>query len=118
MVEILREGWPADRQTLRVEGGKKATAYAEFAGATLHLESAPAGAEIFDADGKSLGRTPLTLNNVKPGAFAFRLAKPGFEETTVIGSIASNQVLRQTRALKKAPKKQTRDNQPSILLPP
>ncbi len=118
VVEIVREGWPAVRQTLRVEGGKKATAYAEFAGATLHLESAPAGAEIFDADGKSLGRTPLTLNNVKPGAFAFRLLKPGFEDATVIGSVEPRQVIRKSQTLKKAPKKTNRDDQPSILLPP
>lgn len=47
----------------------------------IKITSAPSGAAIF-IGGKTMGSTPLTLDNLKPGKYAVKADKPGFDPST------------------------------------
>ena len=52
----------------------------------LNLTSVPAGAEVFDGS-SFLGRTPVTLESVRAGKFAYELRLPGYSAQTVRGTV-------------------------------
>jgi hypothetical protein len=118
IIEFQRAGWPSFRKSVRIDSAKRAKAVGEFVGGVVELDSTPAGAEVFDARGGSLGRTPVILRNVRPGDFVVTVRKPGYEEATASGTVTPPETLRLKRQLKIAGANSDAQNQSEILLPP
>lgn len=51
-----------------------------LAPATLAIQSEPSGAEVF-WQGKAMGKTPLSLQDQKPGTYSLKLVLEGYQET-------------------------------------
>jgi len=85
-VKFQQRGWPAIEKTVQVDKNGTARASAEFKGGGLKITSEPSGATV-TRDGKSLGSTPLTLDNQPPGIYKFTLNLDGFRSTPLIATI-------------------------------
>jgi len=59
-----------------------------FANGSVKITSAPGGATVLQA-GRELGRTPLLIEEVKPGAVAYELRLAGYKNGTVTGAVQS-----------------------------
>ena len=84
------EGWPDERQTIKVEGGRQNVAHFVFANGSVKITSAPGGAKVI-ANGKELGQTPLVVEEVKPGEASYELRLAGYNPTTVSGKVEPQQ---------------------------
>ena len=57
---------------------------------SLEVETTPAGAELF-IDGRSMGTTPLRLENLKPAKLVIRLSKQGYKEVQKEAEVLENE---------------------------
>ncbi|MBN1403394.1 MAG: SUMF1/EgtB/PvdO family nonheme iron enzyme [Opitutales bacterium] len=80
-----REGWPDIEQQVKLDTGETVKAAGDFAYGSVALESEPSGATVYDAEGKLLGKTPLTVGNLIPGKHEFTLGDvEGYKKHTKI----------------------------------
>lgn len=61
----------------------------QFANGSVKIISAPAGATV-SLGGRTLGRTPLLLDEVKPGDVSYQLQLTGFKAAKVEGKVRPN----------------------------
>jgi formylglycine-generating enzyme required for sulfatase activity len=94
-----RPDWPERVQTVRVERQTTASALAEFAGGGLQVTSQPRGAEVW-SQGRRLGTTPLTLNDLPPGNFEFEFRLANHLNATGSGQVEARETTRVQVALK------------------
>jgi eukaryotic-like serine/threonine-protein kinase len=83
-------GWPAERQTLVVEGRNENSAHFVFANGSVKITSAPSGAMVL-ANGRTLGQTPLVIEEVKPGPVNYELRLAGYKLSSVTGQVEPQQ---------------------------
>ena len=81
-VSFQRSGWKAYDQTIEIKAAQKTRANFTYKSATVRLESTPEGADVIVA-GKSVGKTPLTLDDVAEGAFVATVQLDAYEPETV-----------------------------------
>ena len=88
--------------TVTVRGQETAAAQVEFAYGSVSLSSEPSGATVA-AGGKELGRTPLALKDLRPGAVSYRMSLDGFKAADVSGSLVAREALKLAATLEKVP---------------
>ena len=65
-------------------------ATADFVFGTVLIETSPRGVTVVDENGKVLGQSPMTLNELGPGQRNFNLQKAGFESVQITMNIEAN----------------------------
>lgn len=75
---------------LEVKRGEVTLKAFRFANGSVKIISAPAGATV-SLGGKQLGRTPLLLDELKPGEVSYQLQLAGFKSAEVRGTISPNE---------------------------
>ena len=84
------DGWPEQRQSAAVEKNSTARVRFDFGNGSVKITSAPGGAAVFQG-ASELGRTPLLLEDVKPGEVAYELRLAGFKPSPVRGAVQPKQ---------------------------
>ena len=97
---MTRDGWPAQRKTVRVSKGQQQSVDFDLRGSRLRITSDPTGATV-QGDGKNLGATPLELADVPPGAVTYTLQLAGDETATVSGAASQGAPLSLSAELNK-----------------
>ncbi|MEY2484960.1 MAG: eukaryotic-like serine/threonine-protein kinase [Verrucomicrobiota bacterium] len=86
------EGWPDEAQQLSVEAQHENPVHFLFANGSVKITSAPAGATVI-ANGRDLGKTPLVIEEVKPGPVNYELRLAGYNLKSVPGRVEPQQQL-------------------------
>lgn len=89
-VEARLLEWPAQTQRLVLEKTGEARLGFAFGNGSVKITSAPGGASVY-AGGKEIGRTPLMIEEVPPGAVAYELRLAGFKPAAVRGVVEPRQ---------------------------
>lgn len=89
----LSDGYETRRTVVLTAGGTN-EAVLVFPYGTVELTSVPAGAEVGDAAGSRLGRTPLTLRQVRPGEHRYRVQHPGCDVREALIVVGDGNVVR------------------------
>jgi hypothetical protein len=84
------DGWPEQHRTVTLERGREGDAQFVFKTGSVKITSAPGGAQVFDGD-RSLGQTPLLLEEVKPGEVRYELRLKGHKPEPVTGIVQPEQ---------------------------
>jgi eukaryotic-like serine/threonine-protein kinase len=84
------DDWPAEQQSLAVQGRHENFAHFVFANGSVKITSAPGGATVI-ASGRELGKTPLVIEEVKPGDVTYDLRLAGYKITSVTGKVEPRQ---------------------------
>ncbi len=84
------DGWPAEQQSLAVQGQHENSAHFVFANGSVKITSAPGGATVL-ANGRELGQTPLVIEEVKPGPLNYELRLAGYKLTSITGHVEPQQ---------------------------
>jgi serine/threonine protein kinase len=84
------DGWPAEQQSLAVQGQQENSAHFVFANGSVKITSAPGGATVL-ANGRALGQTPLVIEEVKPGDVTYELQLAGYKPGSVSGKVKPQQ---------------------------
>jgi hypothetical protein len=74
-----------------VRAGDTNTVPVSFQYGTAVVESTPPGASVYDVNGLERGVTPLTLSELQPGTWRFKLQLYNYEPATLTFSVAPNQ---------------------------
>ena len=82
--------WPPAKQSVTVENHHEVSAQFEFGFGSVKITSAPSGATVIH-DGVELGRTPLLLEEIKPGAVEYELRLAGSQPARVRGEVQAEQ---------------------------
>jgi hypothetical protein len=91
-VSFQRPGWPEQHLSYELRPGATQLT-AQFPIGSVRVESKPAGAQVF-RDGKLIGRTPLELPQLPPGAIAVRVSEKGFKSERLAGQVETGKTLR------------------------
>lgn len=78
------------KDRIEIRRGEVALKTFQFANGSVKIISAPAGATV-SLGGKELGRTPLLLDEVKPGEVTYQLQLSGFKAAEVHGAVRPNE---------------------------
>jgi len=78
---------------LVIEDNESRTVRFPFSCGSVALESEPSGAAVV-SNGTPVGRTPLRLEYVRPGAYTYELSKDGFRASIVSGTLEPGGSLR------------------------
>src|SRR4029453_8715387 len=84
------DGWPDEQQRIDVDAQRENTARFVFANGSVKITSAPGGATVI-ANGRELGRTPLVIEEVKPGPVRYELRLVGYKSAVVTGEVTAQQ---------------------------
>ena len=84
------DGWPDERQSIVVEAQRENPAHFVFANGSVKITSAPGGATVL-ANERELGKTPLVIEEVKPGSVTYELRLAGYKTTSVTGQVEPQQ---------------------------
>jgi hypothetical protein len=84
------DGWPAEQQSLAVQGQHENSAHFVFANGSVKITSAPGGATVL-TNGRALGQTPLVIEEVKPGPVNYELRLAGYKLSSVTGQVEAQQ---------------------------
>ena len=84
------DGWPEERQTIDIRPNQENSAQFVFANGSIKITSAPGGASVL-SNGRELGRTPLVIEEVKPGKVNYELHLAGYKPAVVRGEVAPQQ---------------------------
>ena len=84
------DGWPDERQTIDVKPNQENSAQFVFANGSIKVTSAPGGASVL-SNGRELGRTPLVIEEVKPGKVNYELRLAGYKPAVVTGEVTPQQ---------------------------
>ena len=79
--------WPESRRTVEVERGANPPVEFAFRNGSVKITSAPGGATVV-RNGTELGRTPLLIDEVEPGAVQYELRLAGYKPALVTGTVA------------------------------
>ena len=79
------------QKSVQVKAGKTNELSVQFSLGAVQIESAPTGAQVSNADGHFLGRTPLELDDLPTQPTQFKLSLPGYEPASVDLEIVANQ---------------------------
>jgi formylglycine-generating enzyme required for sulfatase activity len=94
--------WPEQKRTLAINPAQPADVRFEFLPGRVKITSAPGGASVM-ANGQDMGRTPLLLENVEPGAVHYELHLAGFQPLALDGEVkAGEQTFLGGRFMKRA----------------
>ena len=77
-LQLSKPHWPVRKELFVIYRSRPAQLAAEYESYSLDLVSSPAGAEVRNSEGTSLGVTPMPLNGLPPGPLALSLHKEGF----------------------------------------
>ncbi|MGZ5022586.1 MAG: protein kinase domain-containing protein, partial [Chthoniobacterales bacterium] len=83
---VARSGGSELRDKVEIKRGEMATKIFEFANGSVKIISAPAGATVVE-NGRELGKTPLLLDEIRPGPVQYELRLAGFKPASVSGTI-------------------------------
>ena len=83
------DGWPEQHQTLEVGAERENSAHFVFRNGSVKISSAPSGATVFQGE-RELGRTPLLIQEVKPGAVRYDLRLAGYKPASITGESRRN----------------------------
>ncbi len=84
------DGWPDERQKIDIGPRRDNSAHFVFANGSVKITSAPGGAAVL-ASGRELGKTPLVIEEVKPGDVAYELRLAGYKSTSLTGKVEPRQ---------------------------
>jgi eukaryotic-like serine/threonine-protein kinase len=84
------DDWPAEQQSLAVQGQQENSAHFVFANGSVKITSAPSGATVL-ANGRALGQTPLVIEEVRPGDVTYELQLAGYKPGSVSGKVKPQQ---------------------------
>jgi formylglycine-generating enzyme required for sulfatase activity len=90
-VTLSRGDWQI-KGTATVERAAITTYSSNFAYGSVEITSDPPGADVMQ-DGNEIGKTPLSLKNLKPGPVNYTLQLKGYDPAPVSGTITENQQL-------------------------
>ena len=93
-VVLSRPGWEDQSFPVAVERHDTASVLGDFADGEIVVESTPSGAAVLDRGGDELGVTPLRLEDMKPGDYAFTLRRQGYQGVEVKGRVTARTTLR------------------------
>ena len=82
--------WPPEKKSVTVENHREVSTRFEFGFGSVKITSAPSGATVI-RDGTELGRTPLLLEEIKPGAVEYELRLAGSKSARVQGTVQPEQ---------------------------
>ncbi len=88
-VVAKQAGWELKDQ-IEIKRGEVTLKTFQFANGSVKIISAPAGATV-SSGGRELGRTPLLLDDVKPGEVSYELQLTGFKAAEVQGKVQPNE---------------------------
>jgi len=91
-VVALRHGDQRE-ETALVQRGSTKNLEVKFTYGSAMLESEPSGATVETSDGRSRGRTPIRLDELRPGRWEFVLHRDDYEPAQVSLDIASDQTV-------------------------
>lgn len=80
-ITYKRAGWPDYKEIVTVQEKGQARSSFQYVGGELRVTTTPSGATV-KAGERTLGRTPLTLENVDPGALSLDITLDGWEPET------------------------------------
>ena len=92
-VSISRANWPNYVTTVSVERNASAKVQSTFVGGSVEITSTPAGAMILRDNQTQVGVTPLTLNDLIPGAVAFTVSMRGMDPVPLTGKVEAGKKL-------------------------
>ncbi len=78
--------WPEQRQKIELARAQDAAVVFKFPRGSVKITSAPAGASVF-AEGRQIGKAPLLLEDLEPGAVAYELRMSEFEPVRLTGEV-------------------------------
>ena len=84
------DGWPEQHQTMEVVAKRENAAHFVFRNGSVKISSAPSGATVFEGE-RELGRTPLLIQEVRPGTVRYDLRLAGYKPTAITGEVAPQQ---------------------------
>ena len=99
-VRFERSGWPDVVQVGQVLTGGTQTVQAEFVDGAIMLTSEPSGAEVYSAEKKLLGKTPLNLDGQIPGEKTYTLRLKGYCSTSLVGVVRGRETAQARATLK------------------
>ncbi len=79
--------WPESRRSVTVAEGMNGAVRFAFRNGSVKITSAPGGATVL-GDGVELGRTPLLIDEVAPGAVRYELRLTGYKPALVSGTVS------------------------------
>jgi len=82
--------WPDQRRTIESKREQPASAAFEFLNGTVKITSAPTGATVY-LHGKEIGKAPLLLEDLPPGAVSYELRLPGYKPFYLNGEVKPNE---------------------------
>ncbi len=85
-VKVRRPGWPDIVQSVVIKKDEKQSISSEFSPGNIAITSEPNGAGVFEGE-KSLGTTPLNLENLIPGEHTYLLRLKGYQPQMLVGSV-------------------------------
>jgi hypothetical protein len=86
-ITVSRDGWPTQRQSITVRSHDSHEAKFAFTGGTVTLTSEPPGADVLE-EGAVIGQTPLTVPDLKPGAYRYTVSMTGYEPVNLEANVA------------------------------
>jgi TonB family protein len=99
IVTFSREGFQPHTENVTVTHDTPAQVSWKFANGNLVITSDPAGASVTGHDGKPLGVTPLTINDILPGDVTYVLTLDGYDPFTLNGKVEGGKTVTLNAAL-------------------
>jgi TonB family protein len=87
VVTFTRDGFQSHSETVTVSQNNPAQVSWKFVNGNVLVTSTPSGATVTTADGRPLGVTPVTINDVEPGDVTYTLTLDGYDPATLSGKI-------------------------------
>ena len=87
VVTFSREGFQPHDETVTVSHDTPAQASWKFLNGNVLVTSTPSGATVTTSDGRVLGVTPVTINDVEPGDISYTVTLDGYDPATITGKV-------------------------------
>jgi TonB family protein len=87
IVTFSRDGFQSHSETVTVSHDEPAQVSWKFVNGNVLITSTPSGATVTSSDGRVLGVTPVTINDVMPGDVSYSLSLDGYDPATASGKI-------------------------------
>ncbi|HWZ96108.1 MAG TPA: TonB family protein [Opitutaceae bacterium] len=87
VVTFSSAGFQSHSETVSVSRDNPAQASWKFINGNVLVTSTPSGATVRASDGRALGVTPVTINDVQPGDVSYILSLDGYDPATLSGKV-------------------------------